>query len=313
MKPSTRTQVQPFFMLLAGILAVSTGSIFVRFAQTEAPSLVIAAYRLSLATLILCPFALNTRKTDLFTLGRKQILLAFLSGIFLAIHFATWITSLEYTDVASSVVLVTTTPLWVAILSPVLIKERPTKTAWIGLALAMIGGIIIGLSGSCSLDEGHLVCPQAVELVQGKTFLGNILALTGGWMAAAYVIIGRSLRKRMSLVSYIFTVYGMAAVVLVILMFTSGNSPLGYLPATYLWFLLLALVPQLLGHTSFNYALGHLSAAFVSIALLGEPIGATILAYLLLGEIPTSFKIFGAILILTGILVASFNEQKSAE
>jgi len=312
MKSSFHSTVHPFFVLLVGILAVSTGSIFVRFAQAESPSLVIAAYRLSLATLILFPLAISQRRSELRGLNRKQILLALISGLFLSIHFATWITSLEYTDVASSVVLVTTTPLWVAILSPVLIKEHPTRTAWMGLALALVGGIIIGLSGSCSWEGQHLVCPQPADLVKGKVFLGNFLALVGGLMAAAYVIIGRSLRSRMSLISYIFTVYGMAAVVLVIIMFTTGNTPWGYPPATYLWFLLLALVPQLLGHSSFNYALGHLSASFVSIALLGEPIGAILLAYLLLGEKPTGFKIFGAILILTGILIASLNEKKTA-
>jgi drug/metabolite transporter (DMT)-like permease len=312
MKSSSHPTVHPFFVLLVGILAVSTGSIFVRFAQTTSPSLVIAAYRLSLATFILLPLALTRRRSELIGLNPRQILLALFSGLFLAIHFATWITSLEYTDVASSVVLVTTTPLWVAILSPVLIKEHPTRTAWLGLVLALAGGIIIGLSGSCSWEGQRLACPQPADLVQSKVFLGNLLALVGGWMAAAYVIIGRSLRSRMSLISYIFTVYGMAAVVLVILMLAAGNTPWGYPPATYLWFLLLALVPQLLGHTSFNYALGHLSAAFVSIALLGEPIGAILLAYLILGEKPTGLKIFGAILILTGILIASFNEKKAA-
>jgi drug/metabolite transporter (DMT)-like permease len=132
-----------------------------------------------------------------------------------------------------------------------------------------------------------------------------MLALAGAIAAAGYLLIGRSLRVRVSLVSYVFMVYGMAAIVLVAIMLTAGESPFGYPPVTYLWFLLLALIPQLIGHSTYNWALGYLSAAYVSIALLGEPIGSTFLAYLLLKEIPTPMKIIGAILILVGIYIAS--------
>src|SRR5699024_3708780 len=114
---------QPVLALALGILAVSTAAIFIRYAQAEAPSLVIAAYRLSLAALLIAPFALSRRRAELAALGRRDLWLALLSGFFLALHFAPWITSLEYTTVASSVVLVTTTPLWVALLSPLTLKE----------------------------------------------------------------------------------------------------------------------------------------------------------------------------------------------
>lgn len=127
-------------------------------------------------------------------------------------------------------------------------------------------------------------------------------------MAAGYLLIGRRLRGGISLVPYIFVVYGIAAIVLIGLMFTSGQSAIGYPPQTYVWLILLALVPQLMGHSSFNWALGYLSAAFVSITLLGEPIGSAVLAYILLDETPTILKIIGAILILAGIFVASRGE-----
>ena len=130
-------------------------------------------------------------------------------------------------------------------------------------------------------------------------------------MGAGYVLIGRKLRTRVSLLSYIFVVYGMAAIILVLIMFAMGESPFGYPPQAYIWFLLLALFPQLLGHSSVNWALGYLSAAYVSIILLSEPIGSTILAYLLFEEVPSSMKIFGAILILAGIFIASRTEMKS--
>lgn len=294
--------------MLFGILAVSLASVFIRYAQAYAPSLVIAAYRLSLATLILAPLALTRHREELVVLKRPQFLLALLSGIFLALHFATWISSLEYTTVASSVVLVSTTPLWVALLLPFTIREPLSKGITVGLGLALVGGTIVGLSDSCSLTTAGLACPPIGEFVHGKAFFGDLLALAGAVMGACYLLIGRQLRGRMSLISYITLVYGMAAVVLVIIMLAAGEKPFGYPPQAYLWFILLALVPQLLGHSTFNWALRYLSVAFVSIALLGEPIGSTILAYFLLDEVPSGLKIIGAILILAGIYIASRSE-----
>ena len=300
--------LQPVLALAFGILATSTASIFIRYAQAEAPSLVIAACRLSLATLALSPLALTRGRPELKTFGRGEIAPALLSGFFLALHFATWITSLEYTSVASSVVFVTTTPLWVALCSPFVLKEPITRPVRIGMALALAGGIVIGLSESCSWNGSALACPPLAEFIQGKAFLGDLLALAGALAAAAYLLIGRRMRVRMSLVPYIFVVYGAAAVILVIFMFAAGFSPLGYSPAIYLWFLLLALVPQLLGHSIYNWALRYVSAAYVSISLLGEPIGSTLLALILLNEVPSGLKIFGAILILAGIVVAAKRE-----
>jgi len=240
----------------------------------------------------------------------RAIGLALLSGLFLALHFATWITSLEYTTVASSAVLVATVPLWVALLSPFTLKEPVTRYVWMGMGLAMIGAIVVGLSDTCQWSGGGLVCPPAAEFFKGKAFMGDMLALAGALMGAGYIVIGRRLRPNLSLIGYIFIVYSMAAVVLLVLMFTAGLPATGYPPEAWLWFALLALGPQLLGHSSFNWALKYLSAAYVSISLLGEPIGSTILAYFLLDEVPSGIKIFGAILILSGIYIASLGERR---
>jgi drug/metabolite transporter (DMT)-like permease len=295
-------------VILIGILAVSTGSIFVRYAQSIAPSLVVAAYRLSLATLFLAPVVLARHRQELKALQGRQRLLAFLSGLFLSLHFATWITSLEYTTVASSVVLVSTAPLWVALFSPLVVKEPLTRPILVGMGLALLGGVVVGVSDSCSPAGWGLSCPSLGDFLRGKAFLGDTLALIGAWMAAGYLLIGRRLRIEVSVFPYIFLVYGVAAAVLVGFMLLAGQSPLGYPPRAYLWFVLLALVPQILGHSSFNWALGYLSVAFVSISLLGEPIGSTVLAYFLLGETPAALKLFGAILILAGIYVAARGE-----
>jgi drug/metabolite transporter (DMT)-like permease len=180
----------------------------------------------------------------------------------------------------------------------------------IGMLLALIGGTIVGLSDSCSFTEfPDLQCLPISIFLNGTAFWGDILALAGAFAAAGYLLIGRNLRENMSLIPYIFLVYGVAAVILVFLVLVSGESPLGQPRQAYLWFLLLALVPQLLGHSTFNWVLGYLPAAFVSVTLLGEPVGSAILAYFILGEVPTPLMVFGAILILVGIFIASLRED----
>jgi drug/metabolite transporter (DMT)-like permease len=297
--------------LLAGISAASTAAIFIRFAQLEgAPSIVIAAARLTIASLILAPIALTRHKSGLSRLSRKEYVLALLSGLFLALHFATWITSLEYTTVASSVVLVTTTPLWVALLAPLVLHERLGMAAMVGLILALVGGFIVGLSDACTWQGGSLSCPLTLTFLGGKAFLGDFLALFGAWMASGYMLVGRKLRAKMELIPYIFVVYGMAALVLLVIMLGMREKILGLPPLAYLWFVLLALIPQLFGHSTFNWALKYLPASFVSITMLGEPVGSTILAYFIFQETPSWIKIVGAVLILAGIWLASGGDRK---
>ena len=294
----------PFAIFIA-ILAVSTASIFIRFAQSDgAPSLVIAALRLTFATLILAPIALIRHREEIKRFTRNEILLGGFSGIFLAAHFATWITSLEHTSVASSVVFVSTGPLWVALLSPLLLKEHLARTAIIGLGLSLAGGTIIGLSDACVWDGG-LSCPALQDVMQGRAMWGNFLALLGALTITGYLIIGRKLRPGISLIPYIFMVYGMAAIVLIIVMFASDNSPFGYASKTYGWIFLLAALPQLIGHSTFNWALKYMPATFVAVTTLGEPIGSAILAFFILNETPTLAVVIGGVFILTGIYLAS--------
>ncbi|HEX2998215.1 MAG TPA: DMT family transporter, partial [Anaerolineales bacterium] len=292
--------------LLTAILAVSAASIFIRFAQAEAPSLVIAALRLVFATLLLAPIAWTRYRTELRSLGGGEIALGIISGLFLAAHFATWITSLEYTTVASSVVIVCTGPLWVALLSPLLLNERLKKAAIVGLAVAILGGAMIGLSEAC-VWNGGLQCSDLGQVLRGDAMWGNFLALVGAWTVSGYLIIGRKLRaaRNISLIPYIFMVYGVAAVALIIAMFAAGQSPLGHPAQTYGWILLLAVFPQLIGHSTYNWALRYLPASFVAVTTLGEPIGSAILAFFLLKETPTIIVISGGILILSGIYLAS--------
>ncbi|HUF37073.1 MAG TPA: DMT family transporter [Anaerolineales bacterium] len=294
---------QSTFVLLIGILAVSTASIFIRFAQEEAPSLVIAAYRLVFASLILTPFALPSRLGELRSMTRAEVLLALGAGLFLAIHFATWITSLRYTSVLSSLVIVQTSPIWVALAAPFFLKEELSGRAAAGLGFAVAGGLVVSFGDRCG--PGTLAsCPQGF-VFYAQSLLGNFLALAGAWSSAGYLIIGRQLRPRLSLVGYIYIVYSSAAAFLVIMLFTFGHAPTGYPAQTYLWFLLLALIPQLLGHSSFNWALAYLPASFVAVTLLGEPVGSAVLAGILLEEIPGPLTLAGAALILFGIYLTA--------
>ena len=291
--------------LIIATLAVSTSSIFIRFAQGDgAPSLVIAALRLTFATLLIAPVALTRHLDEIKRFTRTELLLGIFSGIFLAAHFATWITSLEYTSVASSVVFVGTGPMWVALLSPLLLKEHITKITVIGLMVAVIGGTVIALGDACAWNNG-LDCPALGDILQGRAMWGNLLALMGAWAVTGYLIIGRKLRAGISLVPYIFLVYGMGAVTLIIIMFVSGNTPLGYMPTTYGWIFLLAAIPQLIGHSTYNWALKYLNAALVSVTVLGEPIGSATLAFFLLDETPSLMTLVGGVLILAGIFLSS--------
>ncbi len=304
----TETRARLFlpFAIIIAILAVSTGSIFIRFAQSDGmPSIVIAALRLTFATLLLAPIALTKYREEIKRIKPDAILLGVLSGIFLAVHFATWISSLEYTSVASSVVFVSTGPLWVALFAPLLLKEHLARTALIGLGLALFGGITIGASDACALTSNGLSCSALADILHGRAMWGNFLALVGAWMVTGYLIIGRKLRAGVSLIPYIFLVYGMAALTLIVIMFASGNSPLGYSPQSYGWIFLLAAIPQLIGHSTYNWALKYLPAALVAVTTLGEPIGSAILAFFILNETPTPMVIFGGALILAGIYLAS--------
>ena len=295
----------PYLGLLLGIAAVSTASLLIRLAQVEAPSFVIAAGRLTIASLIIGIFAWSKLRIELPTQSRKTMLLLILAGFFLGFHFATWITSLEYTTVASSVVIVTTAPLWVAIFSPLILKEKITRWIVIGLIVSLAGSVIVGLNSACSLTSRQLVCQPLFAITSGRMFIGNILALLGAFLSAGYLIVGRSTRNSLSLSSYTFVVYSVAALVLIFLVIITRQKITGFSSMTYLYIIALAVIPQLIGHSSFNWALKYLSAAVVSIALLGEPIGTVILSFLFLKESPTLLEIVGGLLILCGIIISS--------
>lgn len=301
----TNSNAVKLTVLFIGILAVSTASIFIRFAQVEMPSLVIAAGRMVIAALIMLPFALLSWTKMRFVPSSRDLLFLLLAGLFLGLHFASWITSLQYTTVASSVVIVTTAPLWVALFSPLVLKERLTKKVLIGMAVALCGSMLVGISSSCSLSGNRLSCNIGQSFFSGEYAYGNLLAFFGALLSAGYLIIGRKARGVIQLPVYTFIVYSIAAIFLLLLVVLSGARLTGYSTQGYLWLFLLALIPQAIGHTAFNWALKYLPAAYVSISLLGEPVGTIILAAILLNESPTVLELTGGVLILIGITLAT--------
>jgi drug/metabolite transporter (DMT)-like permease len=302
--------INPYLLLLIGILAVSTAAIFIRLILLEASALVIAAYRLALSALISGVLLLISYKGERTQLNRKDIGLLVLSGVFLAAHFAAWITSLEFISVSSSVILVTTTPLWVALLSPIVLKEKVGSRFYWGMAVAIIGGICIAISGPCRLSTTGLSCSGSVFERGSQTLLGMALALFGAWMASGYMLIGRKMRLKLDNLSYTTSVYTVSAIVLILALILRGEKVLGYSPQIYALFVALAVIPQLLGHSVLNYSLEVLPATIVSMALLGEPVGSTILAVIFLNEIPSILEIIGGIFILLGIVISVLPERK---
>jgi len=300
-----KPRISPFIAIGFAILSVSTASIFIRLGQGDGiPSLAIAAYRMTLAALFIAPFAIWKTRSEIRRIGGKDWILIILSGFLLACHFASWITSLEYTSVASSVVLVTTAPLWVALLSPLFLKESITKAIFIGLFVALLGSVIVGLSEACSFSP-DLTCAVNRGLFSGKAFIGNLFALAGAFFSAGYLMAGRKVRGQLSLLAYVFLVYTIAALFLLFFVGITRTSLEITHPIDIVWLFALALVPQVIGHSTFNWALKFLSAAYVSIALLGEPVGTVILAFFILKEKPTIFEVVGGVLILGGIYLAS--------
>ena len=282
-------------LLVVGVTAVSFSAVLVR--EADAPSFAVAFYRCAMASVILVPLGLLRHRDEYRRLSPRQWRLAVGSGVVLAAHFATWISSLSFTTVAASAVLVQTLPLWVAAFGR-FVGERPTRRALTGMGIAVVGTAIIAGGGF----RGG-----------GRAVLGDLLALAGAIFAAIYVLLGRSLRQELSLVTYSSIVYAAAACVLGVVMVASGTAFLGYPSETWLMFVLITAGPQFLGHTTFNYLLGHVRASIVAVALLAEPVGATILAWIILDEPPGAATVIGGAVVLIGVYVAIAAESRAID
>ncbi|HSK95675.1 MAG TPA: DMT family transporter [Euzebyales bacterium] len=276
--------------LVVGVLAVSSAAVLVRLA--DAPALAVAFWRVAAGALALLPFAL---RTGVVAQGRQRWL-AVLSGVLLAVHFALWFVSLDLTTVAASSVLVAMSPVVVGAGSALLLSEPPGRATWVGLWLAVAGAVVVAggdLAGATS----------------GRALLGDALAFAAAVAAAGYLLAGRHARRSLPVTVYATWTYGSAAVVLGLACLVSRTDVGiggGYDAGTWLAIAGLVVGPQLLGHTVFNLVMGRVTATVVSVVIIAEPIGATLLAALLLGETPVGLFWLGAPLVLAGVVLASW-------
>lgn len=276
-----------WLLLLAGVAATSWAAIFVRLAD-EAPALTIAAYRMLVGAAAVVAIAVLVNKERPAWPGWRRAWPLALSAAFLACHFWTWFLSLERTSVGSSVAIVASQPLLAAFMGFATFRERPSRWDWQGIALASVGLAIIG---GRDFATG------------GEDLAGDGLALLGGAFGAAYRTVGRGMRRSMSTTAYSGSVYVGAAVILWVMVLLQGPQVSGFGAQTWTFLALLGLVPQLIGHTAFNWALAHYRVVTVGLVALGEPVFATLLAIPVLGEQPGAGVLVGGPLILAGVFL----------
>jgi drug/metabolite transporter (DMT)-like permease len=272
------------------VLAASTSAILIRVA--DAPEPVMAFYRVLFTTLLLLPLARGAG-ADLARVSRRDLLGALLAGLALAAHFAAWFESVDRTTVAASVTLVQTQTVFVAAGAGLVLSERVGRRTLAGIAIALAGAGLMSAAGA--FDGGAAPDP----------LLGNGLAIVGAVMAAVYVLSGRSIRQRVPVVPYVLVVYAVAAVGLLGVVLAGGHSLSGYPREEWLLFLGMAVGPGILGHTLINWALEHVESSIVSVSLVGEPVGSTVLAALLLGEVPGALALAGGAVVIAGIVVTA--------
>jgi drug/metabolite transporter (DMT)-like permease len=299
-EPSRPSRLQIGIIFTTGILAVSAAAIFIRLAIAAAGhggvgfSLFLSATRLAIASLVLLP---TWRTVPKHPLQPAAVQYAMAAGTCLAVHFAAWITSLSYTSVAASATLVTTNPIWVALFSWLWFGEKPSRLTMMGIAVAIAGGVLIASGDGAAAPSS-------------QPLLGNALALVGAVMASLYFLLGREAQRQgLGITRYAAIAYSTGALLLLPLPPLLGIHYLGYPLGVYIYTLAMALTSQVIGHTSLNWSVRWVSPTLVALALLSEPLGASILAYFIFNEVPGLLVLLGAGLVLAGVGLALKGDQ----
>ncbi len=273
------------YIVLAGTFFTSLSSIIIRL--STAPALVISSYRMLFTCMMLLPIILKNRD-EFVDLNKKNIMLCIVSGIFLALHYATWISSIKLTTIANSTILVSCSPIFVSLANYVFIKEKISKKMIISILISLTGTIIIALGSK--------------DTAASNMMLGNTLAFLGAIFVAGYLVIGGIVRKNLKAGAYVFIVYSISAVVLFIMCLLSGTPVYPYAPREFMLFISLAFFCSILGHTLYNYMVKYVSSTLISVSTLSEPIFASIMALFIFREIPSIYTLIGGIIIIAGIL-----------
>lgn len=289
--------MNPWLVLALALLAISTSGPLVRASSSD--PLAIAVYRLGFSLIVIAvALALTGSWREMRKITRRELLIALGAGTMLALHFWSWNASIHLTTVAASVVLVNMHPPLVALLSIYWLREKPRPLQWLGIAIAMLGAAVVAAGDAGAFS--HAARPS-------RALAGDGLALLGAVTVAIYFVAGRRLRASFSLWPYVAVVYGAAFIVLVAIASVRSVPLVGYPPRELLIFAALAGGPMLIGHTGMNYALRYMPAYIVNLTVLGEPVGATVLAVLVpsIHEIPTLGTIIGGSITLAGIAIAA--------
>ena len=281
-----KLKINPYIPIVIGVISVSLSAIFVRLAEAE--SGVIAFYRMLFSVLIMSPLFFMKYKHEIKSLNRREWIFMSIAGVFLAFHFILWFESLNYTSVASSTVLVTLQPIFALVGTYFFFKEN--------ISLKAIIATVVAISGSVLIAWGDFK-------VSGDAFFGDVLALIACALVTGYFLFGQEVRKRLSLITYTMVVYSVSTIVLFAYVLFVGQSFGPYESNEWIMFLLLAIVPNLLGHNLFNWAIKYVSTNIISISILFEPIGASVLAFFIFGELLTFTQILGGVIVIVGITV----------
>ncbi len=285
--------INPYFALAIGVVSVSTSAIFVKLA--DAPAGVIAFYRLFFSFIMIAPLFLFKYRQSLLQVTKRDWLFSAAAGILLAFHFILWFESLNYTSVASSVVLVTLQPLFAFVGTYFFFKEKVGVIGIMSGVLAIIGSIIISWGD---------------YQISGWALFGNMLALLACAFVTGYLLFGQDVRKRIDVIPYTFIVYGISSITLLIYVLLLGNPLVGYQSSDWMYFILLALIPTLLGHSLFNWVIKWVSTNMISVSILFEPVGAIILAYFILNERLTWTQTIGGVIVMISVAVFLRTESK---
>ena len=285
MGPALKASFAHFLVLGIALVAVSHGAIFARLA--DAAPLAIAAWRLGLACIVVLPFAVTAPRSA--PLAARPIVLAAAAGLLLALHFATWIASLDYTSIARSVLLVSTAPIWVAVIERLTGRGTPTRATVLALGVATVGAVVVSSSG----------------LAGGNALTGDLLAVAGAIAMAGYLLLSREAQQSLPFRPYLGIAYGSAAAWLWLAVAVTRTPVTGFDSTTWWALAGMAVVSQLIGHGGYNWSLRHLRALFVAIVLIGEPVLAALLGWWLLGEGLDWRTGAGGLLILAGIVIAA--------
>lgn len=281
-----RPGLPPFIPIIIGVISISLSAILVKLANADAG--IIAFYRMLFSVLIMSPIFFYKYVHEIKILSKRDWIFSSIAGIFLAFHFILWFESLNYTSVASSTVLVTLQPLFAFVGTYFFFKERLSAKTIISGAIAILGSVLISWGDF---------------KISGTAFYGDVLALIACGLVTGYFLFGQEIRKRITLITYTMVVYSISTVVLFFYVLFKGESFGPYPAMDWVWFLLLAIIPNLLGHTLFNWALKWVSANVISIAVLFEPIGAAILAYFVFAENLIGTQIIGGMIVIAGIML----------